>query len=53
MGSCPQWVGLFKASEVCNCTPWDLAKQPSAWRNMALALIQAEGIANKQKETKQ
>lgn len=36
---------LFKAAERCNTTPWDLARQPIVWREMALIVAEAEAHA--------
>lgn len=41
MGAMSDWYRLIRAAKYLGVAPWELARQPAAWMNLALA---AEGI---------
>jgi hypothetical protein len=45
---CPDYYALFKAAQVCNCTPWELLEQGIWWREKALIVQSAENEASEQ-----
>lgn len=43
----PEWYPLIRAARWLGVAPWDLAEQPSFWREAALESELAEGDANR------
>lgn len=48
MGEEPTWYPLLKAAKYLGVAPWDLAKQPMWWTEIALAARGAEAYASAQ-----
>lgn len=53
MGECPSWYRLLKAAKYLGVPPWELAKQPHTWVNMAEAAQDAEAHARAVHEKRQ
>lgn len=45
MGAPPSWYRLLKASQYLDVPPWELARQPVWWVNIAEAAQDAEAHA--------
>lgn len=50
MGGVPLWYSLVQAAKYLGVPPWELAKQPVWWMNVALAAQSAESSAGKRKK---
>jgi hypothetical protein len=48
MGVAPSWYWLIQAAKYYEVPPWELAKQPLAYRDFALMIMSAEAHAQKQ-----
>lgn len=48
-GEMPAWYLLVSAARYLKVAPWDLARQPAWWTNVAIAAQSAENSANKLK----
>lgn len=46
MGALPDWYILLRAARYLQVAPWELAAQPSAWMEWALAAESAEDEAH-------
>jgi len=53
MGSCPNWYRLLKAAKYLGVPPWELARQPLTWVEMAEAAQDAEAHARAVHEKRQ
>lgn len=42
MGGVPDWYPLIRAARYLGVAPWDLARQPVWWREIALQAERAE-----------
>jgi hypothetical protein len=40
----PEWYPLLRAARYLGVPPWELAKRPMGWTQMALTAEKAEGI---------
>jgi hypothetical protein len=49
MGEVPLWFSLISAARYLGVPPWDLAKKPAWWMNVALAAQSAENAASRKK----
>lgn len=50
MGEVPIWYSLISAAKYLGVPPWDLARRPVWWMNIALAAQSAESAASKQRK---
>lgn len=50
MGEVPIWYSLLAAARYLRVPPWELAKKPVWWMNIALAAQSAENAKSKSKK---
>ncbi len=50
MGEVPAWYSLIVAARYLGVPPWELARKPVWWMNVALAAQSAENSASKSKK---
>lgn len=53
MGELPEWYRTIKAAQILNVPPWELAEQPLAWQEWAVAAQSAEESAHEEQRKRQ